>query len=142
MRKYGLSREQRAQVIRSTGGSSKFHEVERILRASDFDESRSRADERRHVFHSQPARNPRRDTMMIQQEAHAVDDDSSELMEPVTSGSESADALAVDQPDDMQDDDDSTDRELQEVYEIKEKAKKDFKRSLDLLRPTKKAGKR
>ena len=131
MRKYGLSREQRAQVIRSTGGSSKFHEVERILRASDFDESRSRADERRHAPVSHSARPPRRDTMMIQQEAHAVDDESSEIMEPMTSGSESDHALAVDQPDEMQqdDDDNSTDRELQEVYEIKDKAKKDFKRS-------------
>ena len=104
MRKYGLSREQRAQVIRSTGGSSKFHEVERILRASDFDESRSRADERRHVNVSHPARTPRRDAMMLQQEAHAVDDESSELMEPMTSGSESAGALAVDHPDDMHQD--------------------------------------
>ena len=131
MRKYGLSREQRAQVIRSTGGSSKFHEVERILRASDFDESRSRADERRHAPVSHSARPPRRDTMMVQQEAHAVDDESSEIMEPMTSGSESDHALAVDQPDEMQqdDDDNSTDRELQEVYEIKDKAKKDFKRS-------------
>ena len=131
MRKYGLSREQRAQVIRSTGGSSKFHEVERILRASDFDESRSRADERRHAPVSHSARPPRRDTMMIQQEAHAVDDESSEIMEPMTSGSESDHALAVDQPDEMQQDDDynSTDRGLQEVYEIKDKAKKDFKRS-------------
>ena len=130
MRKYGLSREQRAQVIRSTGGSSKFHEVERILRASDFDETRSRADERRHVHVSHSARTPRRDAMMIQQEAHAVDDESSELMEALISGSESDDALAVDQPDDMQQDDgDSTDCELQEIYEVKEEAKRDFKKS-------------
>ena len=33
MRKFGLNREQRSLVIRSTGGSSRFLDVERILRA-------------------------------------------------------------------------------------------------------------
>ena len=37
MRKFGLSKEQRAQVIRATGGSSRFTDIERILRASDFE---------------------------------------------------------------------------------------------------------
>ena len=36
LRKYGLSREQRSQVIRSTGGSSRFQDVERVIRASDL----------------------------------------------------------------------------------------------------------
>lgn len=39
MRKYGLTRAQRASVIRATEGSSRFTEIERILRASDVDES-------------------------------------------------------------------------------------------------------
>lgn len=40
MRKYGLSKEQRAQVIRSTRGSSRFDDVQKIMRASDFDDRR------------------------------------------------------------------------------------------------------
>ena len=42
MRKFGLNREQRALVIRSTGGSSRFLDVERILRASDLEDQRER----------------------------------------------------------------------------------------------------
>ena len=38
MRKYGLSREQRSQVIRSTGGSCRFEDVERIIRTSDYED--------------------------------------------------------------------------------------------------------
>eukprot|EP00435_Cladocopium_sp_Y103_P054387 s19_g17.t1 len=38
MRKYGLSRDQRAQIIRATNGSSRFKDVERIMRASDLEE--------------------------------------------------------------------------------------------------------
>ena len=40
MRKYGLSREQRSLVIRATGGSSRFDDVERIMRANDFEDRR------------------------------------------------------------------------------------------------------
>eukprot|EP00438_Fugacium_kawagutii_P033822 Skav235831 [mRNA] locus=scaffold1931:222076:230114:- [translate_table: standard] len=134
MRKYGLSREQRAQVIRSTGGSSKFHEVERILRASDFDESRSRADERRQRHPPPPPRHPRRDTMMLQQEAHAMEDDSSSIQEPFTSGSGSDDAMAMETEDAGDEEETMTDRELQEVYEMKEKSKKDFKKSYKTYR--------
>ena len=39
MRQFGLSKEQRAQVIRATGGSSRFADIERNLRASDFEEN-------------------------------------------------------------------------------------------------------
>ena len=38
MRKYGLSREQRTQVVRATGGSCHFEDVERVLRASDVED--------------------------------------------------------------------------------------------------------
>ena len=40
MRKFGLNREQLALVIRSTGGSSRFLDVERILSASDLEDQR------------------------------------------------------------------------------------------------------
>ena len=45
MRKFGLNREQRAHIIRSTNGSSRLEDVERIVRASDLEEFRS--DDRR-----------------------------------------------------------------------------------------------
>ena len=45
MRKFGLNREQRTLVIRSTGGSSRFLDVERIFRASDLEDQRT--DDRR-----------------------------------------------------------------------------------------------
>jgi hypothetical protein len=35
MRKFGLGRDQRAQVIRATGGSSRFDDIEKILRAPE-----------------------------------------------------------------------------------------------------------
>lgn len=47
MKKFGLSREQKAQVIRATGGSARFQDVEKILRASDMEESRSNPENRR-----------------------------------------------------------------------------------------------
>ena len=31
MRKYGLNKEQRAQVIRSTGSSSRFEDIEKVI---------------------------------------------------------------------------------------------------------------
>ena len=37
-RKYGLNREQRSQVIRSTGGSSRLEDIERVIRASDYED--------------------------------------------------------------------------------------------------------
>ncbi|CAL1152848.1 unnamed protein product [Cladocopium goreaui] len=134
MRKYGLSREQRAQVIRATGGSSRFAEVERILRASDFDESRSRHDERRPHMHHGSSRTPRRESYAVahrEHDVHAMEDDSSDLQEPLTSGSGSDDAYMADQhaegPPDR--DENDSDLELQEIYEMKQKAKKDFKKS-------------
>ena len=75
MRKFGLSKEQRAQVIRATGGSSRFADIERILRASDFEESKS--DDRRG---SRPPQKVQR------REAYAIhvdnDDDDSSLDMP------------------------------------------------------------
>ena len=66
MRKFGLSRDQRAQVIRSTNGSSRLADVERILRASDLEEMRP--DERRQQ------RPTRRDAHLAEHQAMAVDD--------------------------------------------------------------------
>ena len=40
MHKYGLSREQRAQIIRATNDSSRSMDVERIMRASDLEETK------------------------------------------------------------------------------------------------------
>ena len=40
VRKFGLSKEQRAQIIRATNGSSRLRDVERIMRASDLEERR------------------------------------------------------------------------------------------------------
>ena len=72
MRKYGLSHEQRAQVVRATNGSSRFTDIERILRAADFEEHRH--DDRRN---NKPGR---WDTMVVpEQQAMAVDSDSSSI---------------------------------------------------------------
>ena len=68
MRKFGLSREQRSHIIRSTGGSSRFVDIEKILRASDYeerlDDRRPRLDDRRQV-------KPRREAYAVEQVAEA-----------------------------------------------------------------------
>ena len=101
MRKYGLNREQRAQVIRSTGGSSRFEDIEKVIRASDFEE--------RH--HEQGHRGSgRRDTVMVAEESSAS--------EPELSSEEVQEAEI-----------DSDDEELEEAYEVKQRAKHQAKKA-------------
>lgn len=76
MRKFGLNREQRSLVIRSTGGSSRFLDVERILRASDIEDNH-RLDPR---LSKVPSRPQRRDTYAVQE----MDGDSSSLELPMS----------------------------------------------------------
>ena len=64
MRKYGLTREQRSHVIRATGGSSRFPDIEKIIRASDFEGSSLDSGHRSSV-----ARPPRRDAVMAAEES-------------------------------------------------------------------------
>eukprot|EP00435_Cladocopium_sp_Y103_P032040 s706_g8.t1 len=121
MRKYGLSREQRAQVVRSTNGSSRFVDIERILRASDFEES-SKPDDRR------SAKPPRRETYAVQDQvfaAEASDSSSVGLMDTDDSAG-SDDALAVDND---RSSDEDVQHEIEEVYELQRKAKDKFKKS-------------
>ena len=137
----------------ATGGSSRFAEVERILRASDFDEPRSRQDERRQHTHTHThthtrhgsSRTPRRESYAVahrEQEVHAMEDDSSDLQGPLTRGSDSDDAYIADQPADGPPDHDENDSdlELQEVYELKQNAKKDFKKSFKNIKREPKKG--
>ncbi|CAL1126693.1 unnamed protein product [Cladocopium goreaui] len=120
MRKYGLSREQRAQVVRSTNGSSRFVDIERILRASDF-EDRSKPDDRK------PAKPPRRDTYAVQDQVLAaeVSDSSSVGLMDSDDSDGSNQALAV-EPDQTSDED--VQHEIEEVYELQRKAKDKFKK--------------
>eukprot|EP00435_Cladocopium_sp_Y103_P065472 s345_g27.t1 len=121
MRKYGLSREQRAQVVRSTNGSSRFVDIERILRASDFEES-SKPDHRR------SAKPPRREIHAVQDQvfaAEASDSSSVGLMDTDDSAG-SDDALAVDKD---RSSDEDVQHEIEEVYELQRKAKDKFKKS-------------
>ena len=121
MRKYGLSREQRAQVVRATNGSSRFSDIERILRASDFEEHRQ--DDRR--SHNRPGR---RDAMVVQQQhVMAVDSDSSSINVLDSGDSDGSEhAMAVDSNDTS---DSDVQQELEEVYEIQKRAKEKFKKS-------------
>ena len=121
MRKYGLSREQRAQVVRSTNGSSRFVDIERILRASDFEESSKHSDRR-------PAKPPRRDAYAVQDQVYAAElSDSSSVGLMDTDDSAGSDhALAV-EPEQTSDED--VQHEIEEIYEIQRKAKDKFKKS-------------
>jgi hypothetical protein len=130
MRKFGLSKEQRAQVIRATGGSSRFADIERILRASDFEESKS--DDRRG---SRPPQKVQR------REAYAIhadnDDDDSSLDMPFSS--DSGDEVYVGEHEtEAQGQGDSTEEDIQEVLEIQKKAKRDFKRNFKTYKDSKK----
>lgn len=112
MRKFGLNREQRAHIIRSTNGSSRLEDVERIVRASDLEEFRS--DDRRRE-ERKPIKHARRDAYAVQDEQQVLvaddHDSSSDIMNPEDDlESESDDALAVEQ-----DAGDSTNEELQEI---------------------------
>ena len=130
MRKFGLSKEQRAQVIRATGGSSRFADIERILRASDFEESKS--DDRRG---SRPPQKVQR------REAYAIhvdnDDDDSSLDMPFSSDS-GDEVYAGEHETEVQGQGDSTDEDIQEVLEIQKKAKRDFKRNFKTYKDSKK----
>lgn len=46
MKKFDMSRESRSHLIRSTGVSSRLKDIERLMKASDFDDGH-RGDERR-----------------------------------------------------------------------------------------------
>ena len=134
MRKYGLSREQRAQVVRATNGSSRFQDIERILRASDFEERRN--DDKRH------GKPPRRDAYVVQQSqqvfaAEASDSSSMDAdMLASADSDESQDVLEVAEAQNSEDDDVLA--EIEEVYELQKKAKEKFKKSFKTYRETKK----
>lgn len=135
MRKFGMNREQRAHIIRSTNGSSRLDDVERIIRASDLEEFRNedrRRDDRK------PLKQPRRDTYAVHSEPqHAMlaDDgnDSSSLVEDFDDDSDSEEAFVA-----AGDEDGDTEQELQEIYEIQKKAKKDFRKSFKTYKESRK----
>ena len=110
MKKYGLSREQRSQVVRSTGGSCRFEDVERVLRASDFE------DRYDHRGHSKPAR---KDAIM------ATENVSDTMSEPSL---EASSAEAHELAEDGMTDDDEVRESLEEAFEIQKKAKANVKK--------------
>ena len=105
-RKYGLSREQRSQVIRSTGGSSRFADIEKVIRASEFEVPAFDSGHR-----SQPSRPHRREVLAA---------DESSVEEPTDSYDDEIDEA----------DEESDDEELEEAYEIHKKAKQSAKRAV------------
>ena len=125
MRKFGLNREQRSLVIRSTGGSSRYQDVERILRASDLEDQRP--DERRHQ--KLQLKPQRRETFAVQEDPN----DSSSLEVPMSESEESAEVMLGE----GQDDEEESNYELEEVYEIQKKAKRDFKKSFKTYKESK-----
>ena len=68
MRKYGLSRQQRAQVIRLTGGSCSCEDIEKVIKASEFED--------RAGDHASRA-SGRRDTLMVAAEQSMSEPDMS-----------------------------------------------------------------
>ncbi|CAE7884699.1 RE1 [Symbiodinium microadriaticum] len=110
MRKYGLTREQRSQVIRSTGGSCRFKDVEKVIRASDYEDKTADP----HGRGSAPRANRSGNVM-------AAEEDSS-LSEPSLSGDEVCEA-----EDESADTEDR--EELEEAYEVQKKAKQDAKKA-------------
>ncbi|CAE7239120.1 RE1 [Symbiodinium sp. CCMP2592] len=107
MRKYGLNREQRSQVIRSTGGSCKFEDIEKVIRASDYED-------RLGDGHRGPAQRPHRGAVMAAEEESSCSEpsfsDPEALEADVATGSE-------------------VDEEYEEAYEVHKKAKQDAKRA-------------
>ena len=137
MRKFGLNREQRAHIIRSTNGSSRLDDVERIIRASDLEEFRSE-DRRRQDDPRRQHKQPRRDAYAMTaepQQAFVADDveSSSDLVDlsGVDSGSEEAFVAA-------ENEDGETDQELQEIYEVQKRAKKEFKKQFKTYKESRK----
>ena len=131
MRKYGLSKEQRSQVIRAAGGSSRFLDVERIMRASDIEDN-NRHDNR----HGRPPQKVQR------RHAYAVQDDDSSSIELPLSSSDGEDALLGEGKTESNDDDDESDDGLAEIYELQKKAKKEFKKSFKHTKRAKSVSKR
>eukprot|EP00438_Fugacium_kawagutii_P012099 Skav209448 [mRNA] locus=scaffold2199:144696:152896:- [translate_table: standard] len=132
MRKYGLSRDQRAMVIRSCNGSSRFTDVERIMRASDLEESR---DDRRPRADDKRTRPARRDTMVAEQKTMSADDDqSSEVIdyECETSEDSNDEILAA------MNEEDSDDEEAIEVLELHKKTKEKFRKAFVNYKESKK----
>ena len=121
MRKFGLNREQRSQVIRSTGGSSRFLDVERILRASDIEDNH-RLEDRRGT--KPPFKPARRETFAVQD---AVDDSSSIDLPDTGSDVDQGDVFVGQTSD--QSSEVSAEDEIEEIMEIQKKAKRDFKKS-------------
>ena len=132
MRKFGLNREQRAHIIRSTNGSSRLEDIERIVRASDLEEFRS---ERRVDDRQRPPKQQRRDTMLIDEDALLAEDDSSDLWAPDDDlETDSGDAFLANEDDPSGE----TDQELQEIYEVQKKAKKEFRKSFKTYKESRK----
>ena len=119
MRKYGLSREQRAHLIRSTNGSSRFKDIEKLMRASDFDEQKG--EDRRPVKH-------RRETYAV-----TAGDESSSVEDPSLTSED--DAWNVNEGDEPLNS--SSAEELEEVYELQKKAKKDARKSIRTYKESK-----
>ena len=105
LRKYGLSQDQRSQVIRSTGGSSRFEDIEKVIRASDFENSAPEPGHR-----ALPHRAHRREVMAADEESSI--DEPSDLSEEIQEADEETD-----------------DEELEEAYEIQKKAKANAKKA-------------
>ena len=110
MRKYGLNREQRSQVIRSTGGSCKFKDIERVVRASDYEDKMQ--------DHGGRGNNPRpsRAANVLAAE------EGSSLSEP-----SSTDEIQEAAEDSIDEDED--DEELEEAYEVQKRAKEQAKKA-------------
>ena len=111
MKKYGLTREQRTTVVRATGGSSRFRDVGRIMRASDFEDRRPESQR------GQGSRDFRREAVL------EAGEESQSMSEPslVPSDEEVYET-------DLETEDDETAAELQEIFEAQKKAKANVKK--------------
>ena len=128
MRKFGLGKDQRAMIIRSTGGSSRFLDVERLMRASDIDDN-NRFDDKRQRVQLKPNR---RDAFVAQEQ----DDGSSSIGDPMTdTEDEQPEVFAGEKSEESEN---SIEEELAEIYEIQKKAKKEFKKSFRTYKDSKK----
>ena len=127
MRKFGLNREQRTLVIRSTGGSSRFLDVERILRASDLEDQRE--DRKPPKIQLKPGR---REAYAVQEQ----DDESSSIDMPISDSGD--DDAEVYMGEDNGENDYESEDELAEVFEMQKKAKRDFRKNYKTYKETKK----
>ena len=136
MRKLGLNREQRAQIIRATNGSSRLADVERILRASDLEEFRS--EDRRRTEERRPTKALRRETFAAQDSEHhvaAVDDGANSSS---SLGAFDSDSDPQSEEAHMVGEDGDTDQELHEAFEVQKRAKKEFRKNYKTYKETKK----